>query len=132
MRLSLRSLVLAPALMAAAAVTPQLASAAVLHVPFAFTVNGQNLPAGEYTVSRDLGSSIVTLVSENRENRKAFKWMIGPGEPAPGVQGVIMRFDQSGGQYELRSIQYNALITSQLDKKAHQSDDRRVHVIRGE
>ena len=130
MRLSIRSLVLAPALMAAAAVTPQIASAAVLHVPFAFTVQGQNLPAGEYTVTRDSSGSIVTLVVA--ENQKSFKWQVTPGDAAPGTQGVIMRFDRSNAGYELRSIQYNALITSQLDKRSHRNDDRPQHVIRGE
>jgi hypothetical protein len=129
MRLSLHSLILTSALAAAAAVTPQHASAAVLHVPFAFTVNGQILPAGEYTVLHDYTKSFVTLVSADQ---KTFNLLVGPGEPAPGTQGVIMRFDRSDSGYALRNIQYNAMITGRLDKKSHQNEDRPVHVIRGE
>jgi hypothetical protein len=129
MRLSLHSLVLTPVLMAAAVVTPQHASAAVLHVPFQFTVAGQTLPAGDYSVLRDTKLGVVTLVTTDQ---KSFNWLLAPGEPNPGDQGVIMRFDNTDSGYALRSIQYNAMITRQLDKKRHQNEDRPVHVIRGE
>jgi hypothetical protein len=130
MRLDIRSLVLAPALLAAAAITPQPASAAVLHVPFAFTVSGQTLPAGEYTVDRDLHGGFVTLKSA--DGSRSFNWMINPGDPAPNALGVVMRFDTTQSGYALQSIQYNAMITQRLDKKLHQNEDRPVHVIRGE
>ncbi len=130
MRLSLRSLVLAPALLAAAALTPQPASAAVLHVPFAFTASGHSLPAGDYSVQRDSRGNYVTLVSP--DGKHSFNWIIGPGEPKPGDTGVVMRFDPSDSGYTLRSIQYNAAITAVLDKKSRQTEDRPVHVIRGE
>jgi len=129
MRLSLHSLVLAPVLLAAAVVTPQHASAAVLHVPFAFTVAGQSLPAGDYKVVRDQSGTVITLVATDQ---KSFNWLLGPGDPDPGTQGVTMRFDNTNSGYALRSIQYNALITRQLDKKSHQNEDRPSHVIRGE
>jgi len=127
MRLTLPSFVLASALLAAVAVTPKPASAAVLHVPFAFTVSGQNLPAGEYTVKREMRSNFVVLT--NPEGR-SFNWYIGPGDAEPGSTSVIMRFDPSDSGYALRNIQYGSMITPQLDK--HQNDDRPVHVIRGE
>jgi len=130
MRLNLTSLVLAPALLAAAAVAPQPASAAVLHVPFAFTVSGQTLPAGEYTVNRDSRCGFVSL--QSADGKANFDWVIGPGEPAPSATGVKMTFDVSGSGYALRSIQYNALITNRLDKNLHQNEDRPAHVIRGE
>jgi hypothetical protein len=130
MRLSLHSLVLTPVLLAAAVVTPQHASAAVLHVPFAFTVSGQSLPAGDYSVVPALGGDTVVLYSASQ--RKTFSWLLAPGEPNPGDRGVIMRFDNTDSGYALRSIQYHAAITRQLDKKSHQNDDRPVHVIRGE
>lgn len=130
MRLNLHSLILAPALLAAAAITPQTASAAVLHVPFAFTVSGQVLPAGNYTVDRDLNMGYVTL--KTADAKQSFTWMIAPGEPAPNAVGVIMRFDNTDSGYVLRNIQYNAQITTRLDKKHHQNEDRPVHEIRGE
>ncbi len=130
MRLSLHSLVLAPALLAAAALTPQPASAAVLHVPFAFTVAGQAMPAGEYSVTRDTRGSIVTLTSPS--GKESFSWLIGAGDPDPGATGVVLRFDPTDAGYTLRSVQYNAMITARLDKKSRQTEDRPVHVIRGE
>jgi hypothetical protein len=130
MRLNLRSLVLAPALLAAAALTPQLASAAVLHVPFAFTVSGHTLPAGEYTVNRDLHGGYVTLKSA--DGASSFNWMITPGDPSPDSTKVAMRFDVTDSGYTLQSIQYGSLITPKLDKKLHLNEDRPVHIIRGE
>ena len=130
MRLSLSSLVLAPALLAAAAITPQPASAAVLNVPFAFTVAGQTLPAGDYSVNRMLGGDSVILRS--RDSKQQFNWILVPGDPEPGATGVIMRFDPTDTGFALHSIQHNATITPRLDKKSPQNDDRPVHVIRGE
>lgn len=130
MRLSLHSLVLTPVLLAAAVVTPQHASAAVLHVPFSFVVSGETLPAGDYTVTPALGGDTVVLYSASQ--KKTFSWLLAPGDPSPGDQGVVMRFDNTGSGYALRSIQYHAAITRQLDKKLHQNEDRPMHVIRGE
>lgn len=130
MRLSLQSLVLAPAIMVAAALTSQPASAAVLHVPFAFTVSGQTMPAGEYTVNQDSHQAFVTLSSV--DGSKKFNWILGPGDPGPGSKGVIMKFAPTENGYNLRSIQYNAMVTPKLDKKTHQNEDRPLHVIRGE
>lgn len=130
MRLSLSTLVLAPALLAAAAVMPQHASAAVLHVPFAFTVNGHNLPAGDYSVNSRLNGDAVILTTA--DHKQQFSWLLLPGDPAPGDSKVIMKFDTTDSGYQLRSIQYRALITSRLDKKSHDSEDKPVHVIRGE
>ncbi|KAA6463245.1 hypothetical protein DYQ86_07985 [Acidobacteria bacterium AB60] len=130
MRLNLHSLILAPAILAAAAVTTQTASAAVLHVPFSFTVSGKALPAGEYRVNGDLRGNFVTLTTP--DGKQSFNWMIVPGEPAPGSQGVVLKFDPTAEGYALHSIQYNALATPQLDKKQHLNEDRPVHTIRGE
>jgi hypothetical protein len=130
MRLNLRSLFLAPALLAAAALTPQLASAAILHVPFAFTVSGHTLPAGEYTVDRDLHGGYVTL--KTADGTQSFNWMIAPGDPDPNSSKVAMRFDVTGSGYVLQSVQYGGMITPKLDKKLHLNEDRPVHVIRGE
>jgi hypothetical protein len=130
MRLNLGSLFLAPALLAAAAITPQLASAAVLHVPFAFTVSGHTLPAGEYTVNRDLHGGFVTLKSA--DGTQSFNWMIAPGDPNPNASTVAMRFDVTDSGYALQSVQYGGMVTRKLDKKLHLNEDRPVHVIRGE
>jgi hypothetical protein len=123
-------MVLAPALVAAAVVTPQLASAAVLHVPFAFSVNGQTLPAGDYTVHPELGGNSVVLASP--DYKKQFNWLLSSGDPDPGSSKIAMLFDSTDSGYALRSIQYKSLVTSRIDKKAHLNEDRPVHEIRGE
>ncbi len=130
MRLSLHSLFLTPVLAVAAAVTPQAASAAVLHVPFAFTVSGNTLPAGDYSVDRSQGRDIVVLT--NRDGGKSYNWLIGPGDADPGTTGVAMRFDRTEDGFALRDIRYNSLVTGRIDKKSHDSVDRPQHVIRGE
>src|ERR1700756_3083435 len=122
MQLNLRSLLLAPALLAATAFTPQPASAAVLHVPFAFTVSGHTLPAGEYTVNRDLHGSYVTLKSA--DGTQSFNWMISPGDPDPNSSTVAMRFDVTDSGYTLQSVQYGGMIPRKLDKKLRQNEDR--------
>ena len=96
---------------------------------FPFYAGDVKLPAGDYKVVRDSKLSVVTLVTTNQ---RSFNWLLAPGDPNPGDQGVIMLFDNTDSGYALRSIQYNALITRQLDKKSHQNEDRPVHVIRGE
>ena len=130
MRLSLPTLVLAPALLAAAAAMPQHASAAVLHVPFAFTVNGHNLPAGDYSVNSQLNGDAVILTTA--DHTQQFTWLLLPGDPAPGDTNVVLKFDTTNAGYQLRSIQYRAMITNRLDKKSRESEDKPVHVIRGE
>jgi hypothetical protein len=128
MRLSLKSLVLAPVLLAAAALTTQPASAAVLHVPFAFTVSGKTLPAGDYSVTRDNRGAFVVLASA--EGKQISNWLISPGDD--GAQGVAMLFDSTDSGYALQSIRYNSMSTPKLDKLSGPSEDRPVHVIRGE
>ena len=130
MKLNLASLVLASAVLAAAAFTPKAASAAVLHVPFAFNVSGKTLPAGQYTVTTDLHGNVVVLKSA--DGRQSFNWLIGPGDVAPGSNKVAMRFDPSADGYTLRDIRYGSMTTNQLNNKLHQNEDRPVHVIRGE
>lgn len=128
MRFTLRSLVLASAILAAAALTTKVASAEVLHVPFSFTVNGTALPAGHYAVQFDDEMHVVTLRSE--DNKHIFGWVAGPGPDS--TRGAIMRFDQSPSGYTLRDVQYHSMVTSRLDKKGKSSDDSAIHVIHGE
>ncbi len=130
MRLSLRSLVLAPVLVAAAALTPSLASAERLHVPFAFSVAGKDMPAGSYTVQRDTNGNLVTLASPDRKT--SFSWILVPGDAGPNGRDVALRFEQTGSGYELQSIRYRSGVTPRINRKPAQNDDRAVHEIRGE
>ncbi len=134
MRLSprtLRTFVLTPVLAAAAAFTAHSASAEVtFKVPFAFTAADRALPAGEYRLTHDDQMNTVTLV--NPENKNVAQWFVGPRDLAHKSTGAQMSFDPLSNGFALRSIQYHGSVTARLDKHLRGSDDRRVHVIRGE
>ena len=115
MRSILRKLILVPAVMAAAtlATTSAMAEARV-KVPFSFTVDGKNCPAGQYTVDRDARSNLVTL--KGRDASQTFTWLLNPGDPGPKDANVVLRFGADGQKHTLQSIQYESLITRRLDK----------------
>jgi hypothetical protein len=85
-----------------------------LKVPFSFTVAGQSMPAGTYSVSKDSLHNVVTLKS--MDESKTFSAVLVPGDPAPGDSHVALKFDQSGNGHTLKSIQYGPEITSSLEK----------------
>ncbi len=65
----LRSIVLAPAILAAAALAGNVAAAeTTLKVPFNFSVAGKSMPAGYYTVQRDSSGNIVSLRGRDAEH----------------------------------------------------------------
>ena len=131
MRLTLSSLVLASAVVAAAvAVTPQVASATRVHVPFSFNAGGKVMPAGDYNVVREPSRQFVTMIDPS--GRATRTWLLGPGEPKGSSTAVVLSFDQTENGALLRTVQYGPMITSQIDKKLLHNDDTRVHVIRGE
>jgi hypothetical protein len=119
MRINLRSLVLAPALLATAALTlqPSIASAArtgsKVQIPFEFEVAGQIYPAGVYKVH--IGTLYNTVALEG--DAHTFVWIVGPGDANPTDERTILKFDVLGPRHLLRSVQYRAMSTSQLDKK---------------
>ncbi|HLI03739.1 MAG TPA: hypothetical protein VKU93_05650 [Terracidiphilus sp.] len=120
MRIDLHSLILAPAMLAAAtfAVHPAAAWAArpgsAVHIPFEFEVAGQTYPAGEYKVRPGSLGNTVALESYLH----TFVWIAGPGDANPADQRTILTFDVLGSRHLLRSVQYHAMSTNQLDKKA--------------
>lgn len=119
MRINLHSMILAPAMVAAAALLlhPSTAAAArpgsTVHIPFDFIVGGQTCPAGDYRVH--VGTLYNTVALEGTSH--TFVWMIGPGDADPADHRTILKFDVLGGRHLLRSIQYWSMSTSQLDKK---------------
>lgn len=120
MRFILHNLILAPAIVAAAALVTNSAMAeTTLKVPFSFTVEGKYCPAGLYSVVQDNTGSFVTLLSKN--SPQSFTWVIGPGSPNPNDQKIAMRFDHSGQTHALQSIQVGSMITSRLDKKTREN-----------
>ena len=129
MAFNLRNFVLAPAVLAAAALTTNTAMAeATLTVPFNFTVAGKNCPAGLYTVQRDHGLVILT----SRAAQQSFVWPLSPGDPAPTASNVSLTFDQLGQDHALRSIQYGPMVTFRLDKPTKENEHAPRVVLQGQ
>jgi hypothetical protein len=120
----LRSRFLLVALVATAAATfaakPARADASV-KVPFSFTVDGKECPAGRYLVRGDAMNNTVTLVG--RDASRIFSWIIVPRSSEVNPASVVLRFDQRGSDHALRSIQYGSQSTGRLDKQAPPSDE---------
>jgi hypothetical protein len=117
MRITLRSLVLAPVVLVALAFTANSAMAETkLNVPFNFMVDGKVCPAGQYSVQPDKWGNSVKLESASR----SFTWMIHSGDPAPTDRRVILQFDQVGSHHFLRTVQYRDQITSRIDKRSRE------------
>jgi hypothetical protein len=83
-------------------------------VPFSFTVAGQSMPAGVYSVSKDSVHNVVVLKSMDAS--KTFSAVLVPGDPAPNDTHVALKFDQSGNGHTLKAIQYGARTTSSLEQ----------------
>jgi hypothetical protein len=109
-----KSLLAAIVITAGGLATHTAAAETTLKVPFSFTVAGQSMPAGTYSVSKDALHNVVTLKSMDAS--KTFSAVLVPGDPAPGDRHVALKFDQSGNGHTLKSIQYGAGTTSSLER----------------
>ena len=99
-----------------AALSTHIAKAeATLNVPFSFTVSGQSMPAGVYTVQQNLFHNTVTLRSKNAS--KSFAYSLGPGEAVGNEDRVTLKFSSSGATHTLRSIQFGSKMTPRLDER---------------
>jgi hypothetical protein len=128
MKTTLRSLFLASAVLATAALTVKAAMASTtINVPFAFTVDNQACPAGHYLVVRSSEGNIVKLVGAT----KSFTWGIHPGDGAPGDTRVVLKFDELGTEHALNAIQYGAMTTSQIDRKSLLKEAHSSEIVLG-
>jgi hypothetical protein len=127
MRSTLLKWFLVPAVAAAAALASPSANAERVNVPFSFSAMGKTFPAGTYVVLQGLNGAFVTL--ETQDCTKSLTRILGPGAPDPGDAHVLLRFDVTGEEYVLDSIQVHSKITSHMAKR-HPKD--REHVITGE
>jgi hypothetical protein len=131
MRITLRNLFLASAMMATAALATTAAKADVtLNVPFAFKVNGTHCPAGRYTVTKDAFQGVVILKSQDAP--RTFRWLLTPGDGALPSSKISLKFDPQGETHALRSIQFGTLTTARLDKKEGRNEHRQVQTIEGQ
>ncbi len=111
MRITLRSQILALAILALAAVAPVSVKAqSRAKVPFNFVVAGKTLPAGTYSIA-EKAFGVVSLEGEGR----TISW-IAMGVDSYGANPSLT-FDHRGDTYYLRTVQYGRLITTQLDSK---------------
>ena len=108
-----KSLLAAIVLTAGALATHTAKAETTLTVPFSFTVAGQSMPAGVYSVSKDTTQNIVFLKSMDAS--KTFSAVLVPGDPAPNDSRVSLKFDQSGNGHTLKAIQYGPRTTSSLE-----------------
>lgn len=115
MRINLHSLVMAPAVLAAAAfiAQPAMAESHVVNIPFSFTAAGKTCPAGRYTVNSDDLQATVSLAGQKRD----FVWLLVPGDNTITDQRVVLTFDTYNGNHQLRSISYGTQTTNSLDRK---------------
>ena len=131
MRSILHSLVLAPALFAAAALAPNTAAAeAVVNVPFNFTVDGKVCPAGQYTVRRDPIQNQVFL--RGAKAPVAFHWFLAPGDDHRQPSNVTLHFNQDDQNYSLQTVEYGRLTTRSLAHKPKHSSRDMERVVQGQ
>jgi hypothetical protein len=121
MQTKFRSLILASAAVAAAAITsiPAMAvSATTLNVPFSFTVEGKTLPAGLYSIERDDRGVFVKL--ESQDSSQHLLWIAHAGDS--DNSRVVLRFEEHGQEHVLQSVQYGRLISPRLTSKAKKGE----------
>jgi len=121
MRNTFSKFILAPAIMASAALAtiPAMAATATVTVPFEFNIAGQTLPAGVYSVQHDSVGNLVTLQSQ--QTSQSFAWIASPTSDAKSTS-VSLKFDQLGNSFTLHSAQAGPLVTAPLDKKTAASE----------
>jgi hypothetical protein len=95
-----------------------------LNVPFNFTVSGQTMPAGVYTVQQDTFHNVVVL--RNKAATKSFSYALRPGDAAPSEVHVALRFEANGGSHVLRGIQFGGKATSRLEDHRASYDPARL------
>lgn len=118
MKLNFRTLVLAPVALAVVAFTAQSAmAAATVKVPFSFTVNGKECPAGLYSVNRDSSKHIVNVHSVN--GTETFNWVLNPVDKSRDTTDenrVTLRFEEAGDGHALKFVQFGSESTAELNK----------------
>jgi len=131
MRSILHSLVLAPVVLAAAALTPHIAMAeVVVNVPFNFTVDGKVCPAGQYTVDRDPIKNLITL--RGAKAPVGFNWFLTPGDDDRKPSSVVLHFNENDEKFSLSTVEYGRMTTHQLDRKSKHTSRELERVVQGQ
>jgi len=131
MRSILHSLVLAPALFAAAALAPNSAMAeAVVNVPFNFVVDGKVCPAGQYSVRRDAIQNQIYLRSQTAPI--GFHWFLTPGDDNRTATNVTLHFNQDDQNFTLQTVEYGRMTTHSLSHKPKHSSRDMERIVQGQ
>src|ERR1700759_5621815 len=115
MRFMIRSLVLTSAALFATAAFA--ADKAVVNVPFNFESHGKAFPAGQYQVSLDPSTHVITM-SDMANAPETVMWTSSPADYSAGTPMVRIKFDDAGYTHELHSVKVARGITSVLDAPA--------------
>ena len=122
MRTNFFKLVLAPAVIAVAALAaaPVMAESTTVKLSFPFKVAGKTLPAGTYSLERDDAAKIMKLQSADAS--QTFTWTADTTKSFDSSDQVVLHFDE-GRTPSLQSIQYGSLVSSKLEKKMKNADN---------
>ena len=120
MQTNFRSIVLATAALAVAALTIQTARAETTRVkiPFSFVAAGKSLPAGEYIVERNANTNFLSLQAQSTGQTILF--VVSP--TGDGGKTVSLRFNEHDHVHALESVHYGSLSTSKVDKSRTRED----------
>jgi hypothetical protein len=109
-----KSILAAVVLTSATLITHAAKAETILKVPFSFTVAGQSMPAGLYSVSQDSYHNMVILKAKDAP--KSFSAVLLPGDPNPNEIHIALKFQEAGSAHTLQTIQYGSRVTPRLDK----------------
>jgi hypothetical protein len=112
MRSLINSTVMAMVLLCATAALA--ANKAEVSVPFSFHAQHQEFPAGKYLITIDSQHNLLTLSSETNTKLSAH-WITGPADSDFQNEKLTIKFDGSGSNHTLHSIQLGNRITTRLD-----------------
>jgi hypothetical protein len=74
-------------------------------VPFPFVVNGQTMPAGQYTIERsEFGSSVLLIRGERGNRVAAFVGVRPTGEKSPSSDRPALQFKKHENEYKLSAV----------------------------
>jgi hypothetical protein len=124
MLLSFRNLVLSSAALCA---TAAFAEQKRVEVPFAFVARNHAYQAGAYVISINDSRSFVTL-REIGKSSQPLTWIVFPGDTDPSQRKVSLTFDVTQSGNVLRTIQYQSLVTPNLNKKLKHGVDSTTSV----
>jgi hypothetical protein len=113
MLMTFRNLVLSSAALCA---TAAFAEQKRVEVPFAFVARNHVYQAGAYAISINDTRSFVTL-REIGKSSQPLTWIVFPGDTDPSHRKVSLTFDVTQSGNVLRTIQYQSLVTPNLNKK---------------